>query len=94
MTKAATADFSFIEPMKAMKVNELPAGNWLYKMKFDGYRALAIRVDNEVRLISRTRKNFNDDYQTGDLLSSSCKAMGKPSITLVYYAFDRKRKGR
>jgi bifunctional non-homologous end joining protein LigD len=34
---------SFIEPMHALRVQELPAGNWLYEMKFDGYRALAFK---------------------------------------------------
>ena len=32
---------NFIEPMKALRVRELPPGNWLYEMKFDGYRAAA-----------------------------------------------------
>jgi hypothetical protein len=31
---------SFIEPM-ALRLQELPVGNRLYEMKFDGYRALA-----------------------------------------------------
>jgi bifunctional non-homologous end joining protein LigD len=35
---------SFIEPMKALSVRELPTGNWLYEMKFDGYRALAFKA--------------------------------------------------
>jgi hypothetical protein len=28
--------FSFIEPMKALPVMDLPVGDWLYEMKFDG----------------------------------------------------------
>jgi ATP-dependent DNA ligase len=79
MTKAVTANFSFIEPMKAMKVNDLPAGNWLYEIKFDGYRALAIKVDNEVRLISRNRKSFNDDYP---VLLDSVKSLKTKSFTI------------
>jgi bifunctional non-homologous end joining protein LigD len=35
---------SFIEPMKALSVQQLPAGDWLYEIKFDGYRALASRT--------------------------------------------------
>ena len=32
--------FSFIEPMKALPVEKLPEGDWLYEIKHDGYRAL------------------------------------------------------
>lgn len=32
---------NFIEPMKALRVRELPVGNCFYEMKFDGYRAAA-----------------------------------------------------
>ena len=53
---------SFIEPMKALPVRELPTGNWLYEMKFDGYRALAFKAGQEVHLISRNRIDFCDDY--------------------------------
>jgi ATP-dependent DNA ligase len=42
--------FSFIEPMMALRVCELPAGNWLYEMKFDGYRALAFKAGKEAIL--------------------------------------------
>jgi bifunctional non-homologous end joining protein LigD len=52
----------FIEPMKALQVRELPTGNWLCEMKFDGYRALAFKAGKEVRLLSRNRTLFNDNY--------------------------------
>jgi bifunctional non-homologous end joining protein LigD len=48
--------------MKALRVRELPAGDWLYEMKFDGYRALAFKTGAEVRLLSRNRTLFNDNY--------------------------------
>jgi bifunctional non-homologous end joining protein LigD len=36
------AKIRFIEPMYARLVNELPQGSeWLYEVKFDGYRCLA-----------------------------------------------------
>jgi bifunctional non-homologous end joining protein LigD len=50
---AGEPSVSFIEPMKALRVPELPSGDWLYEMKFDGYRALAFKVGKEVRLVSR-----------------------------------------
>src|SRR6266404_5931612 len=47
---------SFIAPMQALRVAELPDGDWLYEVKLDGYRALAFK---EVRLISRNNKPLN-----------------------------------
>jgi bifunctional non-homologous end joining protein LigD len=34
----------FVEPMKATLVNSMPTGNWIYEIKLDGYRALALRL--------------------------------------------------
>src|SRR5215467_11558810 len=53
---------NFIEPMQVLRVRDLPAGDWVYEMKFDGYRALAFKSGKEVRLISRNRTNFDNDY--------------------------------
>src|SRR5215472_13687516 len=50
---------SFIEPMKALPVQQLPAGDWLHEIKFDGYRALAFKDGNDVRLVSRNKKAFD-----------------------------------
>jgi bifunctional non-homologous end joining protein LigD len=49
----------FIEPMKALPVNKLPEGDWLYEIKHDGYRALAFKDGKEVRLVSRNKKVFD-----------------------------------
>ena len=62
MKQGEAANFVFIEPMKALVVRDLPAGDWLYEMKLDGYRALAFKVGKEVRLVSRNRTNFDNDY--------------------------------
>ena len=40
----ATTVSKCIEPMKALRVPELPSGDWLYEMKFDGCRALAFKT--------------------------------------------------
>jgi ATP-dependent DNA ligase len=38
------AKMQFIEPMYALSVQKLPEGKeWLYEVKFDGYRCLAGR---------------------------------------------------
>jgi ATP-dependent DNA ligase len=43
---------NFVEPMMALRVRDLPSGDWLCEMKFDGYRALAIKAGKDVRRTS------------------------------------------
>src|SRR5207253_6435037 len=44
----------FMQPMKPRLVNQPPPdGNWIYELKFDGIRAIAIKSSRGVRLISR-----------------------------------------
>ena len=63
----------------ALPVRELPVGDWIYEMKIDGYRALAFKADQEVRLISRNRNSFNSDYP---LLIDSLKLLKPKSFTI------------
>jgi len=54
---------AFIEPMKAKLFAAPPAdGDWLYEVKLDGYRALAFRSGDEVRLLSRNDKDFGQRF--------------------------------
>src|ERR1700693_2895649 len=60
---------SFVEPMMASAVRELPGGgNWIYEIKLDGYRALALKSGTEVQLVSRNRTSFSRNYP--DLIDS------------------------
>lgn len=52
----------FIQPMKAKLVAELPRDNWLYEVKFDGYRALAFVRNNRAKLLSRNRIDLGGKY--------------------------------
>src|SRR6516165_339657 len=71
MKQGEAATFACIEPMKALPVTDLPVGDWVYELKFDGYRALAFKAGKEVRLISRNRTDFDNDYpQLIDALKS------------------------
>src|SRR5215469_12784287 len=76
---SSSSSFSFVEPMKALPVTDLPVGNWLYEMKFDGYRALAFKAGKEVRLISRNRTNFDNDYPP---LIDALKSLGTKQAIL------------
>src|SRR6201995_3814443 len=48
----------YVEPMKAQLVDSIRPGDWLYEIKFDGYRALALRGCSETRILSRNQKDL------------------------------------
>ena len=53
----------WIEPMKAKLVEKVPPGSqWSYELKWDGYRALAIKRGARVELISRNQKSMTRDF--------------------------------
>ncbi|SOQ08643.1 DNA ligase D [Pseudomonas syringae group genomosp. 3] len=47
-------------PQLATLVDAPPAGNWLYEIKFDGYRMLTRIQNDEVRLFTRNGKDWTD----------------------------------
>jgi bifunctional non-homologous end joining protein LigD len=56
---------AFVEPMAAHLVDKLPEGpEWLYELKFDGYRALLIKDGADVRIVSRNQKDLTRTYPT------------------------------
>jgi bifunctional non-homologous end joining protein LigD len=55
----------FIEPMLLQRKERLPVGpDWLYEIKLDGYRALAIKNDGRAALRSRNDNDFSRRYPT------------------------------
>ena len=60
--RATRADLpQFVAPMLATLVTEPPRrGDWVYEVKHDGYRMLARFSGNEVRLLTRSGKDWTD----------------------------------
>ena len=53
----------FIEPMECLAVTQLSEGaGWVYEIKLDGYRAVAVNTNGKLTLYSRNRKSFNRQY--------------------------------
>jgi bifunctional non-homologous end joining protein LigD len=54
---------AFVEPMKAKLVGSIPSdGDWIYEIKFDGYRALALRGGGETRILSRNQNDLGGKF--------------------------------
>ncbi len=59
----ADESLKFIAPMKATLVTDPPTeGPWLYELKFDGYRAQALKSGDGVRLMSSNGKDFTAHF--------------------------------
>jgi bifunctional non-homologous end joining protein LigD len=63
--RGKTAAFpAFREPQLATLVTDVPQGSdWVFEMKYDGYRCLAAIADDEVRLFTRTGKDWSEQFK-------------------------------
>src|SRR5438270_5548712 len=53
----------FIEPMECLQVESLPdSDDWLYEVKLDGYRAIAVKDGKDVGLYSRYGNSLLADF--------------------------------
>ncbi len=63
MKSKGQARLRFVEPMKALSTAPPPLdGHWLYELKFDGFRALAIKEGTSVQLWSRNKKRLDERF--------------------------------
>jgi bifunctional non-homologous end joining protein LigD len=70
---------SFIEPMYAESVRELPdSGLWTYEAKLDGYRCLPGKHGNDVALWSRRGNSYTARFAE---IARACEAL--PPDTLI-----------
>jgi bifunctional non-homologous end joining protein LigD len=54
---------AFVQPMAARVVDTLPEGDeWIYEVKFDGYRALLLKNGDHVQIRSRNDKDLTNTY--------------------------------
>jgi ATP-dependent DNA ligase len=88
---------AFIEPMDCLAVARLPeSANWVWEIKIDGYRAIAVKNGDRVNLYSRTRHSFNSkfnyiadalsDIPAGTVLDGELVAIdddGRPNFNLL-----------
>jgi bifunctional non-homologous end joining protein LigD len=61
-SRQTTARAGFIEPMKARLVEHPLPGDWIYEVKLDGFRALAIKNAADVQLLSRNNKELGGKF--------------------------------
>jgi bifunctional non-homologous end joining protein LigD len=80
INKTASAErLQFVEPMYARAVQQLPERkDWLYEVKFDGYRCLAGKDSTGVTLWSRRGNRFTDQFPT---IAQACEHL--PPDTLL-----------
>jgi ATP-dependent DNA ligase len=58
LTALPHKDAAFVMPMECLAVSKLPAAtNFIWEIKIDGYRAIAVKAEAGVNLYSRTRKS-------------------------------------
>src|SRR5215216_3942645 len=61
--------------MAARVVDKPPEGDeWMYEVKFDGYRALLLKDGNRVRIRSRNDKDLTDAYPSVAVAGQRLKA--------------------
>lgn len=61
--KAIKNPFKTISPMLAILSNEIPmGGDWVYEIKYDGYRAIAFVENGKAKLLSRNGNNFTSKF--------------------------------
>ncbi|MEO6033676.1 MAG: non-homologous end-joining DNA ligase [Verrucomicrobiota bacterium] len=63
LVRSPDAKVEFVSPMKCRLMKAPPHGvSWIYEIKFDGFRVVALKRGNEVELLSRSRKDLTQRF--------------------------------
>jgi bifunctional non-homologous end joining protein LigD len=104
--ETTSSPLTFVEPMLAKATTSPPSGDWVYEIKFDGFRALALKQGRKVALRSRNDKDLAEKFPeirqaiaridarnvTLDGEIVALDARGRPSFQLLQdYEFGRER---
>src|SRR5215472_11813325 len=82
-----------LEPMLATLVTSIPPGtDWLYEVKWDGYRALCFVAEGKVRMLSRRGNNLNKQFAPIAAALEQCVKAETAIIDGEVVALDEKGK--
>jgi hypothetical protein len=69
----------FIRPAQPVLATKVPTGDgWIHELKHDGFRIVALKYGDEVRLWSRNGRNWS-----GDFLAITAAVMALPATRIV-----------
>jgi ATP-dependent DNA ligase len=81
---------AFVTPMAVQLLAKLPEGpDWLYEVKWDGYRALLIEAGARVQIRSRNDKDLTAPYPTVAATALRLHAEQSTSVSRVRLPFAR-----
>lgn len=81
MKKFTVNPFDKVDVQLAKLVNQVPRGDdWIYEMKYDGYRIVAFVEGNQVRLVTRNGNDYQKRFY--DIASSLINWAGGRSMVL------------
>ncbi|WP_312071637.1 DNA ligase D [Anaerotignum propionicum] len=81
MKKFTVNPFDKVDVQLAKLVNQVPQGDdWIYEMKYDGYRIVAFVESNQVRLVTRNGNDYQKRFY--DIASSLINWAGGRSMVL------------
>ncbi len=97
LSSLPAAKMEFVAPMLAKPVQQLPQGaGWSYELKLDGYRALVVKANGNIAVLSRRRNRLNRKFPSiadafegladGTILDGEIVALdehGKPSFNAL-----------